>query len=88
MATRKKPLPKKPTGHTACPCGEVPTDLIVRLNRGAKHGFAVLFGHLGEVSGNCCGYWSLEFRAGYPKSEAEALLIATKAWNDAPRGKS
>ena len=79
MATRKKAPPKKPAGHTPCPCGEVPTDLIVRLARGAKHG---------EVSGNCCGYWSLEFRAGYPKTEAEALMIATKAWNDAPRGKA
>lgn len=75
----KKKASKKTTSpktHAPCACGEVPTDLVVAMQPGSKRGV---------VQGNCCGLWSIEFFAGYPKSDAEAVEKANQAWNDAPR---
>jgi len=71
------PPPPQPEPHHDCPCGEVPTDLIIAAPRGSKYG---------TVAGNCCAVWQMEFKVGYPKNEAEALKRGVDAWNAQPRG--
>ena len=58
----------------ACPCGSVPTDLMISVPNGSKYG---------AVAGNCCGDWSLEFKAGYPKDQDDLIAKASDAWNGA-----
>lgn len=60
-----------------CPCGEVPTDLVITASKGAKYG---------TVQGNCCAAWLMEFKIGFPKDQADLQLKAMVAWNEAPRG--
>lgn len=62
--------------HKACPCGAVPTDLIISIPQGSKYG---------TVAGNCCAIWAMEFKAGYPRDEKHAAQIGIDAWRDAPR---
>lgn len=63
-----------------CPCGELPTELTI--------GDAGQGGKYATVAGNCCGYWTIEFRTDYwlpntPKCKARAMRV----WNSAPRSK-
>jgi hypothetical protein len=67
---------QKEVPFARCPCGQVPTDLIISVPRNQKYG---------TVQGNCCAVWAMEFKAGFPKDEAELQLKAMDAWNDAPR---
>lgn len=60
-----------------CPCGQVPTDLVISIPQNSKYG---------SIQGNCCAAWALEFKAGFPKDEVELQLRAMAAWNQAPRG--
>ena len=60
-----------------CPCGQVPTDLIISVPRNQKYG---------TIQGNCCAVWAMEFKAGFPKDDVELQLKAMAAWNQAPRG--
>jgi hypothetical protein len=60
-----------------CPCGEVPTDLVITVKQNQKYG---------TVQGNCCAVWSMEFLAGFPKDQADLQMRAMAAWNEAPRG--
>lgn len=79
-AVAKAVAEQEPTGQdkfTRCPCGEVPTDLIISMPRGSK---------IATVQGNCCAVWSMEFMAGFPKNESDLQLRAMAAWNEAPRG--
>lgn len=78
MPRPKKEVVERPP-YAACPCGEVPSDIMINLPQGAKYG---------TVAGNCCGDWVLEFKAGYPKNNDELVLAARTAWNEAPRGQS
>ncbi len=73
MDTKRVPVELKP-----CPCGETPKDLaIVDNGQGGKWA---------EVSGNCCGEWSIEFRTQYfPPDSNECIALAAEAWNEAPR---
>jgi hypothetical protein len=73
MAKKQPETPKR----AVCPCGQHPEDLMINLPQGAKYG---------QVAGNCCGDWILEFKAGYPKSNEHLVQIASQAWEDAPRG--
>lgn len=59
-----------------CPCGEVPTDLVITAPQRARYG---------SVQGNCCATWSMEFKIGFPKDQADLQLRAMEAWNEAPR---
>lgn len=68
---------EKPPIYATCPCGETPAELFVRLPKGSKQGI---------VAGNCCGDWLLEFKAGYPKDDADLLERGKMAWNNQPRG--
>ena len=60
-----------------CPCGQVPTDLMISIPKNQKYG---------TIQGNCCAVWAMEFKAGFPKDEVELQLRAMAAWNQAPRG--
>jgi hypothetical protein len=61
-----------------CPCGQIPTDLII-TNAGQG-------GKWGNVSGNCCGTWEIEFRTSYFLFDSvKCKHLAIEAWNDAPR---
>ena len=61
-----------------CPCGEVPERLVIQPDGGGKWASA---------SGDCCGYWSIEFRANYKAPDSpECIALAARAWHDAPRG--
>lgn len=61
-----------------CPCGKTPSALIISdAGQGGKWA---------NVNGNCCGEWSIEFRAHYDAiHSAECMVTAAKAWNEAPR---
>ena len=60
-----------------CPCGIAPSELCVTdAGQGGKWA---------NVSGNCCGEWTIEFRAHYSDGD-ELKEYARQAWNDAPRG--
>lgn len=63
-----------------CPCGVIPTELgITDAGQGGKWA---------NVDGGCCGYWSVEFRTQYNHfGTPEMMLLATEAWNEAPRTK-
>ena len=62
----------------ACPCGKTPAGLgITDGSQGGKYHY---------VSGDCCGEWTIEFRANYkPLESAECMALAVTAWNAAPR---
>lgn len=59
-----------------CPCGKIPTELSIDQS-GTKWAW---------TSGNCCGDWSLEFRAGYHTDLDELKKLAAARWNGAERG--
>ncbi len=61
-----------------CPCGKTPESLhSVDNGQGMKWA---------QVSGNCCGEWSIEFRTGYNRLDSrECKDYALEAWNEAPR---
>ena len=60
-----------------CPCGQTPTKLDIIGENQAKWSY---------VSGNCCGEWSIEFRANYMRMhDLKLIKLAVQAWNDAPR---
>ena len=66
------------TDLAPCPCGEIPEKLCI----------ATESGRWGQVTGYCCGAWSVEFRAGYKDlDDPECRARAEKAWNEAPRAK-
>ena len=60
-----------------CPCGDTSQHIEVIPDTPDKWAYAVP---------DCCGEWSVEFRAGYADYE-EAQQLAIIAWNDAPRAK-
>ena len=62
----------------ACPCGKTPPGLgITDGSQGGKYHY---------VSGDCCGEWTIEFRANYkPLESDECMALAVAAWNAAPR---
>jgi len=64
-----------------CPCGEIPDQLSVAFNgQGAKWATA---------SGDCCGFWEVEFRTEYESIESDKCnQFAQQAWNDAKRHES
>lgn len=72
------PVPEEPRALAPCPCGEVPTELLINLPKNSKYG---------HVAGNCCADWILEFKAGYPKNDNHLIAVATMAWDRGPRGK-
>ncbi len=61
-----------------CPCGKIPTNLLLCDNgQGNKWG---------DASGDCCGEWRIEFRSDYNSFDSkEAMDIAVRYWNEAPR---
>jgi hypothetical protein len=62
-----------------CPCGRVPSSLDI-TDAGASGKYA-------DVSGNCCGYWEIEFKTEFhPLDSDECMRLAIAVWNDAPRG--
>lgn len=67
---------KKLETYARCPCGQVPTDIMINMPQGSKYG---------TVAGNCCGDWMLEFKAGYPKDNNHLIVLATNAWNSLSR---
>ena len=62
-----------------CPCGEIPTTLILADNgQGGKWATA---------SGDCCNEWSIEFRTYYAELDSDDCMdTAIEAWNNTPRG--
>lgn len=61
-----------------CPCGKTPAGLVVQGDGGSEK--------WAQVSGNCCGEWSIEFRNQYaPIPGDESMSLAVSAWNDATR---
>jgi len=60
-----------------CPCGKTPEDLGIDPGDTCKWAW---------VHGDCCGEWNIEFRTDfYEVDSEECMVLATKAWNDAPR---
>lgn len=61
-----------------CPCGMTPKKLIIMdANQGGKWA---------QVSGDCCGYWEIEFHADYHALDSkECYERAVEWWNEAPR---
>lgn len=63
-----------------CPCGMVPTRLVVDGD-GERPKWAM-------VTGICCTEWHLHFRNSYhPIDSEESNRLAREAWNAAPRAK-
>ena len=58
-----------------CPCGTIPSKLLIQPNHSEKWM---------SVEGDCCGIWTIEFRANYSDGE-ELQRRAREAWNEAPR---
>ncbi len=59
-----------------CPCGSAVTNLRLEVpGKGAK---------LGQVRGDCCGAWAVEFIVNTDDPK-RALRKAITAWNAAPR---
>ena len=58
-----------------CPCGETPQSLIIMDK---------LCGKWIEVSGMCCGEWTIETRNNYATGD-ERDDNAAIGWNEAPR---
>ena len=64
----------------SCPCGESEDIGVFHDADGSKWA---------NVTGTCCGMWSVEFRTLYnqPGKDDDALMVlAIEAWNSAPRG--
>ena len=59
-----------------CPCGMVPTALLIEMPERAKYG---------RTMGDCCSEWAVEFRNGYTQDPELTTQRARDAWNDAPR---
>ena len=59
-----------------CPCGKVPTALILDCQRQAKYGYAM---------GDCCNEWLIEFRNQYTTNSETTMARAVEGWNDTPR---
>ena len=61
-----------------CPCGETPKELSISdAGQGGKWA---------NVSGDCCGEWTIEFRTTYKALDsAECMRLAIEAWNESPR---
>lgn len=60
-----------------CPCGVVPRMLMINCADRAKYG---------QMTGDCCGEWTVDFKNGYASDKQVTQLKAVTAWNDAPRG--
>ena len=64
-----------------CPCGKAVESLSIMEGEPS--------GKWAWVSGNCCGEWSIEFRAEYNALDSDdCKRLAREAWNRAPRGAS
>lgn len=76
---QKPPAPraKKEKPLAPCPCGKVPSVLVVDVLPGGKYG---------TVTGNCCGEWSVEFRNGFEQNQDAVMEKGKQGWNDASRG--
>lgn len=74
--TKVTPMQAPTKIRKICPCGEAPTDLMIHVPQGSKYGI---------VSGNCCGTWNIEFKAGFPKDNQDLAQKAEQAWDEAPR---
>ena len=59
-----------------CPCGKVPKMLMIQCQERAKYG---------QMTGDCCGEWTIEFKNGYESDKQVSLNKAVEAWNGAPR---
>lgn len=59
----------------ACPCGEIPKELII---------IEELSGKWINACGDCCSEWSIETRNNYDKGEFK-IKNAVDAWNESPR---
>lgn len=61
-----------------CPCGKVPTKLVITCEDRGKYGY---------VGGDCCNEWQIEFRNQYCQHRTQEQSIrAEAAWSSAPRG--
>lgn len=77
--TPEPPAPPPPPPQIEllpCPCGEVPSGLLIEMGQRAKYG---------QCMGDCCAEWSVEFRNGYSQDQHETLGRAQEAWNSARR---
>ncbi len=61
-----------------CPCGRHVSDVdITDAGQGGKWA---------NVSGNCCGEWTIEFRTQYlDLASPECKALGVEAWNEATR---
>ena len=67
----------EPEALAPCPCGQVPSRLIVQCEYRAKYAY---------VGGDCCDEWQIEFRNNYePPGSAASIALARAAWTKAPR---
>lgn len=70
---------ERDVGLLPCPCGEVPTELIVTSHEGDWPKWAM-------ASGNCCSDWHVEFRNDWKQiGSPECADRAARAWNKAAR---
>ena len=61
-----------------CPCGETPTVLHLCENGQGRKWM--------EITPDCCGEWSTEFRTQYRHEGSDELMaLAVEAWNGLPR---
>jgi len=58
-----------------CPCGKQPLELYI---------VEKLSGKWIDVTGDCCGEWTIETRNNYATGK-DMIDNARQAWNDAPR---
>jgi hypothetical protein len=81
------PIPPAPLGkaetkadakriYVACPCGEVPEQLILEVNQESK---------VGRASCGACGTWGVDFLRGVAREPEAILDKAQAAWDAAPR---
>ena len=59
-----------------CPCGKVPSELVLYIQAGT------LWTH---VAGNCCYKWQVTADLALEDGPEKNMKIAIKAWNAAPR---
>jgi len=61
-----------------CPCGKTPERLCISdAGQGGKWA---------NVSGYCCGEWTIEFRTSYEALDSDKCMeYAIQAWNESPR---
>lgn len=74
--TKERKKAATPTLLHACPCGQVPTNLMIEVAERGKYG---------RTMADCCGMWEVEFRNGFATDAATTNRRAIEAWNRAPR---